>query len=107
VLLVATECGTCLQVVQGAQAAVRACGSHAREVVVVASTQKRVQDLRTFMSSTGIELPLYCDEEELFLRQYRVVVNPAFFRIDSTRRILRFGTLGPEYREYAEVICDP
>jgi hypothetical protein len=107
IILVTPECYTCIQVIEAVHAATHSGGVPARPVVIVASTSNKLRDLAAFISGHAIDIPLYCDTEEALIRQFSVIVNPAYFRVDSAGVVLEFGPAGLNSGEYANIVSGP
>jgi hypothetical protein len=71
-------------------------------VVIISSS--RPQLLIEALAKRGISVPLWCDQQDLLMREYKVLTTRSWFRLDGNGIVRAFGSASFDSLEYESIL---
>ncbi|MBI3872748.1 MAG: hypothetical protein HY304_06705 [candidate division Zixibacteria bacterium] len=103
-VLVGPGCASCLEAGTALDSALTLAGPKAVPAILVTDQAEKSDAFAELLTVRGVHVPVYCDTRESLRREYKVLANPVYFRLDSQLVVADFGPAGQRADEYASIV---
>jgi hypothetical protein len=105
ILLVSPGCDVCITAAVQMQMAVASLGVNEAHAILLTKHAAGGGQLRDTLRARGVNLEVYCDVQESFLREHHVAANPAFLALDKDGIVLDFGAGVPDGAQLVRIFA--